>query len=96
MRSLPLWAQGNTPRQLLRGILADPPECTAPRTGWGDRALRFHGTNPERLRRYYANLQREALADQDAGRGTPFTDLCSQMRPDELIERLLTENNCTI
>lgn len=89
--NLPLWAQAPEPRNILQQILADPPECTAPKSDWGHRVVRFHGAAPEALRRYYAKLQEQALAGQDAGEGTPFADLYEQERPDALIERLLQE-----
>ena len=90
---LPSWAEPK--RDLIEQIIAERPAETADRCrNWGHRHIAFHSPACSELRRYHEQLQREAMAVDDAAffagkRTTNFPDLMEQESPDELIGRLV-------
>lgn len=98
MNALPAWSQTDEARALLDAIRHERPEYRVRLGLWieGGGVKRYRGANAAKLRAYHAALLDEALnADDadfaDAGKqGGRFHEI-NAVKPDELIERVLSE-----
>lgn len=85
MSALPAWANNPICRALIAAIIEEQPTCSAHRSDWGNRDIRFLGSHAAELRRIYDSHfeQSFTVAEGDA--------LGLNVRPDALIDRLLSE-----